>query len=232
MIYDLGHIYIIWDIDDHNLVYYGSTYDLKTRMNKHECLKTNKCTSKQIIERGNYKYDILETHENIDEYDLVERERWYILNKVCVNKQIPHRTRAEYYQDNKEKLAEYYQDNKEKIAEYYQDNKEKIAEQQKEYYQNNKEKIADYYQDNKEKIAEYYQDNKEKIAERTKEYYQDNKEKIAERKKEYYQDNKEKIAERTKEKFVCECGGKFTYGKKSQHEKTQKHLKWVHSCKI
>jgi len=180
MIYDLGHIYIIWDIDDHNLVYYGSTYDLKTRMNKHECLKTNKCTSKQIIERGNYKYDILETHENIDEYDLVERERWYILNKVCVNKQIPHRTRAEYYQDNKEKLAEYYQDNKEKIAEYYQDNKEKIAE----------------------------------------------------RKKEYYQDNKEKIAERTKEKFVCECGGKFTYGKKSQHEKTQKHLKWVHSCKI
>jgi len=232
MIYDLGHVYIIWDIDDHNLVYYGSTYDLKTRMCTHECLKTNKCTSKQIIERGNYKYDILETHENIDEYDLVERERWYILNKVCVNKQIPHRTRAEYYQDNKEKLAEYYQDNKEKIAEYYQDNKEKIAEQQKEYYQNNKEKIADYYQDNKEKIAEYYQDNKEKIAERTKEYYQDNKEKIAERKKEYYQDNKEKIAERTKEKFVCECGGKFTYGKKSQHEKTQKHLKWVHSCKI
>jgi len=247
MIYDLGHVYIIWDIDDHNLVYYGSTYDLKTRMNKHECLKTNKCTSKQIIERGNYKYDILETHENIDEYDLVERERWYILNKPCINKQVPHRTRAEYYQDNKEKIAEYYQNNKEKIAEqqkeYYQDNKEKIAEQHKEYYQDNKEKFADYYQDNKEKIAEYYQDNKEKIAEQQKEYYQDNKEKIAERKKEYYQDNKEKIAEyyqdnkekiaeRKKEKFVCECGGKFTYGKKSQHKKSQKHLKWVHSCKI
>jgi len=154
MIYDLGHVYIIWDIDDHNLVYYGSTYDLKTRMCTHECLKTNKCTSKQIIERGNYKYDILETHENIDEYDLVERERWYILNKPCINKQVPHRTRAEYYQDNKEKIAE------------------------------------------------------------------------------YYQDNKEKIAERKKEKFVCECGGKFTYGKKSQHKKSQKHLKWVHSCKI
>jgi len=229
MIYDLGRIYIIWDIDDHNLVYYGSTYDLKTRMCTHECLKTNKCTSKQIIERGNYKYDILETHENIDEYDLVERERWYILNKVCVNKQIPHRTRAEYYQDNKEKIAEYYQNNKEKIAEqqkeYYQDNKEKIAEQQKEYYQDNKEKLAEQHK-------EYYQNNKEKIAEQMKEYRQDNKEKIAEQQKEYRQDNKEKIAEQKNEKFVCECGGKFTKTHTARHKKSKKHLKWIQSCKI
>jgi len=199
MIYEIGHIYMIWDIDDQNLIYYGSTCDLKARMCRHKCLKINKCTSRQIIERGNYKYAILETHENIDEYDLVERERWYILNKPCINKIVPHRTRAEYYQDNKEKLAE-----------YYQDNKEKIAEQQK----------------------EYYQDNKEKIAERTKEYRQNNKEKIAEQQKEYYQDNKEKIAERNKEKFVCECGGKFTYHHTAQHKKSKKHLKWVQSCKI
>jgi hypothetical protein len=240
MIYELAYIYIIYDIEDQNLIYYGSTCDLKARMCRHKCLKINKCTSRQIIERGNYKYAILETHENIDEYDLVERERWYILNKPCVNKKIPHRTRAEYYQDNKEKLAEYYQDNKEKIAEqqkeYRQDNKEKIAERKKEYYQDNKEKLAEYYQDNKEKIAEqqkeYYQDNKEKIAERTKEYRQNNKEKIAEQQKEYYQDNKEKIAERNKEKFVCECGGKFTYHHTAQHKKSKKHLKWVQSCKI
>ena len=225
MIYDLGHIYIIWDIDDHNLVYYGSTYDLKTRMNKHECLKTNKCTSKQIIERGNYKYDILETHENIDEYDLVERERWYILNKPCINKQVPHRTRAEYYQDNKEKFTEYYQNNKEKIAEqqkeYYQDNKEKIAEQQKEYYQDNKEKIA-------EQKKEYYQNNKEQILKDRKKYRQNNKEKIVKQQKEYYQDNKEKM----NEKFVCECGGKFTKTHTTTHKKSKKHLKWIQSCKI
>ena len=168
MIYELGHIYMIYDIEDHNLVYYGSTKDLKIRMNKHKCLKTNDCTSKKIIERGNYEVAILETYENIDEYDLVERERWYILNKPCINKVIPHRTRAEYYQDNKEKLAE-----------YYQNNKEKIAEQHKEYYQNNKEKIA-------EQMKEYRQDNKEKIAEQQKEYRQDNKEKIAEQKNEKF----------------------------------------------
>jgi hypothetical protein len=172
MIYEIGHIYMIWDIEDQNLTYYGSTYDFNNRMRQHKESK-NRCTSKQIIDRGNYEVAILETYENIDEYDLHERERWYILNKPCINKQIPHRTRAEYYQDNKEK-----------------------------------------------------------IAEQQKEYYQDNKEKMAKKNKEYYQDNKEKIAERMKEKFVCECGGKYTHNHTARHKKSQKHLKWIRSCKI
>ena len=89
--------------------------------------RNNDCSSKQIIERGNYEYAILETHENIDEYDLVERERWYILNKVCINKTVPHRT----------------------IAEHYQDNKEKINEQKKQIYEQNRDKIS---QKNKQKV--------------------------------------------------------------------------------
>ena len=164
MIYELGHIYAIWDIDDHNLIYYGSTCNLKRRIKEHK-KPSNKYTSKQVIERGNYEYAILESYENIDEYDLVERERWYIENKVCVNKKIPHRTKKEYNQDNKEK------------------------------------------------IAEYYQDNKEKYAENSQKYRQDNKEKLA-------------------EKFNCECGGKYTYCHTTRHMKSQKHLKWVQSCKI
>ena len=128
MIYELGHIYVIWDIDDHNLVYYGSTQNIKERMMSHK-KPSNNYASKQIIERGNYEYAILETHENIDKYDLVERERWYILNKVCVNKCIPHRTRDEYYQNNKEKIlkqqAKWLQDK------YYHKHKDKINEQKK-----------------------------------------------------------------------------------------------------
>jgi predicted GIY-YIG superfamily endonuclease len=173
MIYELGYIYAIWDCEYHNLVYYGSTNDFKNRMSKHKA-RNNDCNSKQIIDRGNYEYAILETHENIDEYDLIERERWFILNKVCVNKCIPHRTRAEWYQMN-----------------------------------------PNYNKD-------YYETNKEKIAEHHREHYQNNKEKIAERRRVYYQNNKEKI----KKKFVCECGGKFTYGKKSRHEKSKMHLNY------
>ena len=158
MIYELAHIYVIWDIEDNNLIYYGSTCDLKTRIRLHKNQNHNYCTSKKIIERGNYEYSIIETHENIDEYDLHERERWYILNKPCINKHIPHRTRAEWCQDNKEKYAEYRQ--------------------------------------------------------------------------KYRQDNKEKIAQKMKEKINCECGGKYTYRHTAQHKKSQKHQKWVQSCKL
>ena len=120
MMYDIGYIYIIWDIEDPTLIYYGSTGDVIARMAGHKS-PSNTCVSKQIIERRNYEYAVLETHENIDEYDLHERESWYIRNKQCVNKQIPHRTLAEYYQDNKDKLTEY-------ATVYRQKNKDKINE--------------------------------------------------------------------------------------------------------
>ena len=195
MKYEIGHIYVIWDCEDHNLIYYGSTQQIfEERMKRHKA-RNNKCSSKQIIERGNYEYAILETHENIDEYDLVERERWYILNKVCVNQVVPHRTKAEWYQDNKEKIAkhrkEYRQDNKEKIAEYYQDNKEKLVKQRKVYCQNNKEKIA-------KQSKEYHQNNKEKIKEQVAGYYQNNKDELNEKNSKYYQKHKDKYSQKVR----------------------------------
>lgn len=64
---------------------------------------------------------------------------------------------AEYWKNNKEKLAK-------QNAEYYQNNKEKILKREAEYRQNNKEKIlkqnAEYYKNNKERVAEHYQDKK------------------------------------------------------------------------
>tara|TARA_R110002153_G_scaffold89045_1_gene218316 strand:- start:131 stop:706 length:576 start_codon:yes stop_codon:yes gene_type:complete len=158
MIYELGHIYVIWDIENHNLTYYGSTCNLNSRMKQHKN-KTTTCSSSQIIERGNYEVAILETYENIDKYDLAERERWYIENKPCVNKRIPNRTKAE----TKEKQSEYYQNNKEKIAKYYQNNKDKMNAYSKEY-------SKDYYVNNKEKITERnhvnYLKNKEKLKQK------------------------------------------------------------------
>ena len=162
MKYEIGYIYAIWDIENPALIYYGSTGDLKHRMASHKS-PHNQCSSKQIIERANYEYAILDTYENIEEYDLREREGWYIRNKPCVNIIVPHRTRAEYYQDNNEKYTEYR-------AEYYQDNKEKFAEYKIEYIRKNKveliEYYADYYQKNKVKIAEHYQKNKDKLQEK------------------------------------------------------------------
>ena len=151
MIYEIGHIYVIWDIEDHNLTYYGSTCNLNRRIYQHKN-KTNICTSRQIIERGNYEVAILETYENIDKYDLVERERWYIENKPCVNKVVPNRTMkeysAEYYQINKDKMNDY---SKKYCKDYYVNNKDKLNNNSLEYYYENKTKVNDYQKKYREK---------------------------------------------------------------------------------
>tara|TARA_R110000787_G_scaffold213335_1_gene322880 strand:- start:43 stop:582 length:540 start_codon:yes stop_codon:yes gene_type:complete len=126
--------------------YYGSTVQkVSERMGKHRSRMV--CSSRQIIERGNYGYSLVEEFSCDTKEQLHARERWYIENNDCVNKQIPTRTRKEYNEANREKIQEqrneYREANKEKIQEYYQANKEKIQEQKKEYYEANKEKIRE-----------------------------------------------------------------------------------------
>ena len=126
--------------------------------------------------------------------ELTKKEAEYIKMLSSVNVTIPHRTRKEYIDDNKEII-----NNKHK--QYVQKNKEKIAEQHKEYRKNNKEKIyektKEYIQKNKEKIDErrrnYSEKNKENKKEYMTEYRKNNKEKIKEQRKEYKERNKEKI---------------------------------------
>jgi hypothetical protein len=66
---------------------------------------------------------------------------------------------------------------------------------------------------------------KEQMKEWCKEWRENNKEHIQEYSKEHYENNKEKL----KEKINCECGGRYTYKGKAQHEKTNKHLKYIES---
>lgn len=107
----------------------------------------------------------------------------------------------------KECQKKYYQAHKSKKAEYYQNNKEKISEKSKEYKKNNREKFLqkrrEYYKTNKEKISEqkkgYYNKNKEKNLNRNKEYYKNNRDEFLEQQKEYYKNNKEKISQNNKQ---------------------------------
>ena len=146
--YKNGKIYkiVCYDTDE---IYIGSTVvSLEDRLNKHK-KPTNDCCSKQIIDRGNYYIELLETYPCNNEFELYRKEGEYQKSIECINIQIAGRTRAEWRQDNKEAIAknkhEYYQNNKEAIAkhmnEYRQDNKEAIAKQKLEYYQDNKEAI-------------------------------------------------------------------------------------------
>jgi hypothetical protein len=59
-----------------------------------------------------------------------------------VNKNIPNRSLAQYYIDNKQKYKNYYDNNKTKILDYQKNynnmNKQKIKDYHKQYYIQNK----------------------------------------------------------------------------------------------
>jgi hypothetical protein len=65
--------------------------------------------------------------------------------------------------------------------------------------------------------AEYYTDNREKINQRAKDFYADNREKVLQKMKEKY----------TKEKYTCVCGSIIIIVNKYQHERSEKHKKFI-----
>ena len=110
--------------------YYGqSNLPKQLRLNSHKC-KSNECASKQIIERGNYIFKIIE--ENIEKEKLKEREYFYITNNACINKNIPYLNEDNRIKRNLDRMKKMYEN-----EEY----KNKKIEYSKNRYQNNKDAI-------------------------------------------------------------------------------------------
>ena len=158
--YNNGKIYKIV-CDTTGLMYVGSTTKkyLSQRLDQHRSnLKgwkngNNKSyvTSFKVLENENFKIVLLEPCKCNSLDELKARERVYIETLVCVNKNIPLRTKKEYREATKEHITE-------RNKEYYVANKEQLTEKMKEYNEANKEHIAermrDYYEANKKQIVE------------------------------------------------------------------------------
>lgn len=121
--------------------YYGSTTNYKRRICLH---KTNtekqnskrKCKSRQIIDRGDYTFSIVEECNFNTKKELLIRERYYIDNYPCINIGVPYKTLEEKTQSKKEygqsdKMLKYKK-------EYYINNRELLIEKQRERHNNNK----------------------------------------------------------------------------------------------
>jgi len=195
-------------------VYIGSTTKtLEERLKKHEYHYKEwldggrDITSFQIIERGDYRIELIEEVSCESKTELYKIEGQYQREIECVNKYIAGRTGKEYREDNKEKIKQYYEKNKEKKKEYYEEHKEEIKEYQKEYYKEHKEGLKEYQ----------------------KEYREEHKEEVKERQKKYYEEHKEEINEKKKEKINCECGVKHRRSDKARHLKSKKHQKYLKS---
>jgi hypothetical protein len=153
MDYKNGKIYKL--VSPSGLVYVGSTC---------QALSKRKTTHKNDYKRWKAgdqhfmtSYKLFD--ESVDDIDIVlledcpcerkeqlhARERHWIDNTECVNKQKPGGRTLKEYREGKE----------EEIKEYYQKNKGRILSHQKNYYHNNKHIKAEYHQKNKDKIKEY-----------------------------------------------------------------------------
>ena len=90
-------IYRIVDNTNGN-IYIGKTKQkyLCQRLTSHR-YKGSCCSSSQIIKNGDYKIELIEETE--DE----TRERYWVENTECINKQIPGRTRKEWFEYNRDK---------------------------------------------------------------------------------------------------------------------------------
>ena len=134
-----------------NLLYIGSTcLSLPLRLRNHvelykQYIKGNhnrKCSAFKLFELGDVRIETIDDCEEVCcKKALLKRERYYIENNNCVNKNIPSRTAAEsskaHYYNHIEEKRQYYQDNKEKRLQYAKDyitaNKDKYNEYQKQY---------------------------------------------------------------------------------------------------
>ena len=168
-------IYRIVDNTNGN-IYIGKTKQkyLSKRLGQHRERMT--CMSREIIKNGDYKIELIEETE--DE----SRERYWIENTDCINKQIPGRTQKEWREDNKEKVIQ----NKKKYSDK-PENKEKKKEYQKKHHEKNKD-----YQE------EYRKKNKDKLSRQMKEWRKDNKDIVAKKAKIKHQKNRDKNLERMK----------------------------------
>jgi len=139
------------------LTYYGSTVNpISKRISQHRSnFKTDRgtCSSRQVLVGGNYDYSLVEEFSCENKDQLHRRERYYIENNECVNKEIPGRTKKEFLEYQKE---------------YREQNKNKFLEYQKEYYEQNKDKILEYREKNRDTLLaqrkEYREQNRDKIS--------------------------------------------------------------------
>jgi hypothetical protein len=157
--YNNGKIYTIRCRDNDSLIYVGSTIQpLYKRWDAHKRFHSNDkfhdynmkvYVKMREIGIESFYIELYETFPCNSKEELNRREGEIIREIGTLNTKIAGRTRSEYREENKEKIAlttkeydiKYREQNAEKIKQYYQDNKAKILEQQKEYYKNNEDKL-------------------------------------------------------------------------------------------
>ena len=137
-----------------NDIYIGSTtLTLEHRLSAH--IRNKDCSSRQIMDRGNYDMTLIEKFPCNSYLELRMREQFYMDTIPNINKIRAHITAdqtriqtAIYQKEHKNKLVIYHK-------KYNKKNKDKIAIRKKEYHKENKNKIAIYKKKYRKENKEY-----------------------------------------------------------------------------
>lgn len=184
----------IYKIESHKgpKIYIGSTTKeyLSQRMETHKgcykywkCGKRGKTMAYELFDEYGVQdcfITLIESFPCNSKDEVHAREAHYIKTLECVNKNIPLRTRKEYYEDNKEKV-------KLQSRTYAEENKERCREQLMEWRKNNAEHI-------KEKRVMYHRAHKEELNAHSRKYREDNKETLNARRRELYKLKKDRAS--------------------------------------
>lgn len=124
--------------------YYGSTcFELHLRLKEHMSI-SNKSSSYEITKNNDCEIILVENYPCNNKYELLKRERFYIENNDCVNKNIPTKTELEHRQEHRE-------ERRIKSKEWRKKNPNKFKKQMDNYRRLNGEKLKEY----KKKVYHY-----------------------------------------------------------------------------
>jgi hypothetical protein len=178
--YSKAKIYRIRSVENDD-VYIGSTLStLSVRFSNHKShfkAGTPYCSSWEVLKHASAYIELIELFPCDTRKQLHERERHFILEIDCVNKNIPLRTDKEYREVNRDAI-------KIQRTAYYLEHAEELRAEGR-----------TYYDDHVEDVRAYYQANKDKFAERQREYRKKNAEMVLQKQREYRARRKQIISQ-------------------------------------
>jgi hypothetical protein len=157
----------IYKLVGNGKVYIGSTVSTLCRRKQQHItdFKSNHpITSREVVSDSNHYIELIEYFPCNTKEELLKRERYYIDQIECVNKQKPCRTQREYYEDNTVHI-------KEQRKAYRDANKASKKQIDKAYREQNRDEIL-------QKKLIYRESRRVELCEKQKLYYEANKEAI------------------------------------------------------
>ena len=209
--YNKSIIYKIYD-NTNGDTYYGSTCnELRFRIKSHKSnaraeSTARPCKSKSIILNDDWIYSVVEKFPCETKHELHTRERYWIENNNCVNKQIPTKTQKEY---DDERYANNKEEEQKRARDYYNNHKEEQSARSKQYGAENRAWIQ-------EKRAVLVQCDCGMMVQK---YY------LPKHKTTTNHINLMNPPPPPPTIIICECGLEIARIRKSKHIKTAKHAK-------